>query len=474
MKRHKRNVLIIFILFLFAGLFSFIIPNRMFSNVNVTRRADMKRFKTENYKGAFLAFYPIDTYSEEDFVTYRGMDIMLGQYCFEDERDMVSFIKKALKGKASVDVMYLGLDPSITESTKVQRYDIVALMGMNPEITFEVLLPYPTLEEWVELSDREMKKAIKEYYSLTSALSNLKNVNIYYLGSEEWLIGNQDNYIGKNRTIEMVSKVIMLNTFCDRNYQLNTENMDEKFDMLLSLREREKINPTVFRNDSDLSIVFLGDSFIGNYSGNLSIPGVVHNFTKAKVYNCGYGGTTASLGTDSPVSLPGMADALITGDLSILPEKEQAYQGIEEFRRQEPKELCFIINYGFNDYTKGHPVCNENPFDITSFEGAIRVGIHKLQEAYPEAPIIMMTPPFTIYFSNGTEKVSEQGGVLTDYVDAVLELSDEMSVYYINNYKDLGIHEKNWETYLSDGCHLNELGRYYVGKEIARTLNEIR
>ena len=108
--------------------------------------------------------------------------------------------------------------------------------------------------------------------------------------------------------------------------------------------------------------------------------------------------------------------------------------------------------------------------DITTYQGALRAGIKKLQEAYPETQILLMTPNFTTYSECGKVQISEVGGVLEEYVEAVLSLAEECEVNVLDNYHELPITLENWKKYLADGCHLNERGRFLVGKRIAQKL----
>ena len=52
-----------------------------------------------------------------------------------------------------------------------------------------------------------------------------------------------------------------------------------------------------------------------------------------------------------------------------------------------------------------------------------------------------------------------QAAALTDYIRALEELSQEMDLYFIDNYHDFIITEDNLSDYLPDGCHPNEEGR---------------
>jgi lysophospholipase L1-like esterase len=81
-----------------------------------------------------------------------------------------------------------------------------------------------------------------------------------------------------------------------------------------------------------------------------------------------------------------------------------------------------------------------------------------------------MSPNFTSYFSNGLEPQSETGGLMPDYVSAVISLCDSEGVLLYDSYHELGIDSTNYTEYLLDGCHPNEATRYTMAQGIAELL----
>ena len=118
-------------------------------------------------------------------------------------------------------------------------------------------------------------------------------------------------------------------------------------------------------------------------------------------------------------------------------------------------------------------MATEDPYDEKSYIGSLRKAINTLQVAYPEAEIILLTPNKTIEFSWGEGIQSEVGGKLEDYVNALQKLGDELNVYVLDNYREIPIIlEKHWEL-LADGTHPNEQGRFLMGVNLSRKLEEI-
>jgi len=219
-------------------------------------------------------------------------------------------------------------------------------------------------------------------------------------------------------------------------------------------------------------IVFLGDSIIGNYTDSMSVPEVVKTLTGARVYNCGYGGRSAALGEKDDLSVDMIAQAIVEEDIKGIPADTQVYAGLEAFfeREETDKKLMFVINYGLNDFFNGYPVQGSDAYDHYSYTGALRAGVTALKEAYPEAEVLLMTPNFTVYYDYGEAVQSAKGGTLKEYAEAVISLGEELDVKVLDNFHELPINRDNFEEYLSDGCHLNERGRFLLGSRISEQI----
>jgi lysophospholipase L1-like esterase len=251
-----------------------------------------------------------------------------------------------------------------------------------------------------------------------------------------------------------------------------------------------------------MDIVFFGDSVIGNYVDSTSVPGVAAGLSGAKTYNMGVGGATATFLSEDEPSIVTMVDAFISADSSTFTEEQQIKYGIEEYyadhEEDSGRETCFIINYGFNDYFCGLPVeerqnesaaeivSESNPYsgtdndgmdssnyDAACYKGALKAAVAKLRNAFPECRIVLMTPGYCSYYNSGTIPMSSEGGILTDYVKAVIGVADEMNVEYMDNYHGLGINQLNYDRYLVDGCHPNTMGRYIMAWHIVKYLAAI-
>lgn len=442
------------------------------------KKTDLERLSTAEYNSIFCSLYSIENFNEEDFLTYRGFHTLQLENILRDTADISEYLETAFASGNTIENIYLGLDPVQMWSSSRKNTDkwntsisedILSYASAHPEVTFEVLLPAPSLEYWTEMDAKELEETLTIYHSLICTLSPYSNIMTYFMGGEHWLIANPANYTDMRTTNEIISRKLMLFTFCDHEFQVNADNASTALDALRELVVTEQTSPTEYPDLSSWDVVFFGDSIIGNYEGSFSVPGVTAGLSNAKTYNCAQGGTPACVDPDCVLSFPSSVDYFMAQDASTIPGDGPFRASMEEYLQEDHsgRKLCFVLNFGLNDYFGGHPVDNgQNPYDTATYAGALREGISKLQSAYPDALILLMTPTFTVYFNNGTEPMSEKGGILTEYVDAALQVAKETNVLCLNNYTDLGINESTADTYLADGCHLNETGRFLLAERI--------
>ena len=427
-------------------------------------RVDFERLETETYDTLFLSMYSTDNYSEEDYMHFRGMQTVKCDYEIPNGSIMKWYMKKAMSTGNDISTVYMGIDPQRVDYAHVQE-----LTQSYPNVSFEIVYCYPQISYWQDMKEKVFENAMEKYKVFAENMLGVSNVRLYFFSGEEWLICNKGNYDSLFSTNAAVSQFIMCNSDYKHAYMLKPENLGLEMEKMQMLIESYRSNPIEYPNAESYDIVFIGDSIFGNYTDSLSIPEVVRSLTDARVYNCGYGGKSAAQGEkdDCPVSM--IAEALVQENVSKLPKDTLLYTGIENFLKREIKNtpVMFVINYGLNDYFNGYPVELEDEYDNESYSGALRSAISTLQKGYPDAHILINTPTFTMYYECGEEVHGEKGGKLTDYVEAVIQIGQEMGVEVLDNYHDLPITEENWPIYQTDGCHLNERGRFMLGSRIA-------
>ncbi|MBD9158852.1 MAG: hypothetical protein EGQ16_03300, partial [Clostridiales bacterium] len=69
---------------------------------------------------------------------------------------------------------------------------------------------------------------------------------------------------------DAVAQKLIMFTFCDGAMVITPGNADTLESMLNDMVAEEKEASTVYPDLSDLSVVFFGDSVIGNYTGSFS------------------------------------------------------------------------------------------------------------------------------------------------------------------------------------------------------------
>ena len=449
-------------LFLLAGI--------VFSVLYGKYVKDIIGLRAKEYDTVFLSMYPIEEYEESDYEFYRGMKLVKSEEVIKNTKIMDIYMEAVTATDNVIKTVYLGIDPMNADVA-----DIFHMTLSNPEIIFEIVLAYPNMEYWLSMDEASSLSTWETYRELAGNILGLENVRVYFFGNEEWLLCNPQNYLDTFRTNPAVSLLLMCNTDYQHNNILNVENFHPRFNKAWELIEQYRREPVSYVDASDVEIIFIGDSVFGNYTNSLSVPGVVNGLTNATVYNCGYGGRSAALSKKTTLSASRIAECFVQKDLGEIPVDQQIYAGLKAYfdENDHDKKMIFVFNYGLNDFFDGLPVTTEDPYDEKSYIGSLRKAVTTLQTAYPEAEIILLTPNKTIEFNWGEGIQSEVGGKLEDYVNALQKLGDELDVYVLDNYREIPIIlEKHWEL-LADGTHPNEQGRFMMGRNLSKKLEEV-
>lgn len=431
---------------------------------------DLVRLSESNYEAVLLSMHSPGQFQEEDFIHFRGINTLVTSHAILDTAELSAYLDCILNSGNAVTNLYLCLDPellwtgvgqnSAAWKTNLQEH-LYAFLEAHPDISFEILLPYPYLDYWLELEADKLDTLITLYHTLADELCAYSNAKVFFPGYEYWLIVNPDNYSNTFFDAnEIITQKIFLFSFCDSQYQITPENEAYYWSSLRELIIREKTTPTFYPDLSDWCLVFFGDSVLGNFPGSFSIPGYVAGLSDAAVYNFAIGGTSAASRGGDALDFPNIIDDFLAENTSPSGSGMLFTPGGTEDENLNQKRLCFVINYGFNDYFSGTPMENpQNPYDIATYKGGLRSCIAKLQTAFPNADFILITPTHTGYFNNGMEIKSAEGEVLSAYVDATREISEEFNLFFVDNYNNYVITDENLIQYLSDGCHPNEQGR---------------
>lgn len=431
--------------------------------------AELDTVKRTKYNGLFLSLYPAGEYKAEDYELYLGIKTFISNETFENLEEIMRYLNIALVPDNKVECVYLGLDPSkIFNETNTDATlwleDLRACIEKNEKVQFEVVLPYPSLDHWLSLEKEEIDKKIDAHYELLKSLDGYENVQCYYIGAEKWLVANRANYLNDYEVNEEASFRIMAYTVGKFRDKYEVTKLTIRYQMLLFNKyvNQEKENNTTYSDLSRWQIVFFGDSVMGNYPGSISIPGMVHGLSDAEVFNYAVGGTKATQSEVPDKDFLGVLETFVKGAATT------TYGQGEAFEDNPEKNLCFVIHFGLNDYFENQEIENiEDMYDIHTFKGAMRTGIRMIKENYPDA-IIMVIAPHPVY-----QKINHNN-IQNNYIDALKEVADEMSVVLLDNYSEIGWEEKDHLEYLDDKVHPNEEGRMIIAMRIIDTLKKVK
>lgn len=446
------------------------------------RDEDISALSRGDFETVLLSMYTPEKFSEGEFEHFRGCSVVQAFHPFVNLADIGDYLEKSFSNSSNLSSVYIGLDPFVVSGLygyhasfyikDYKRY-LTDYVEAHEDVTFELLLPAYSLDYLRSLSDRKYEELVTSYRNLVNLYIPYDNVFIYFMGYEEWLIVNPGNYDTDTELTPSILHLIAAYSMRDNRYVLTPDNMEERFAQMTELvRESDVSYPDL----SEWCMVFFGDSVFEYYADSRSVSGVVENLSGARVYNCSLGGTAAAENPEKMLSFNRMTARFIGQNTSGLDEDLNFSRELTKYIQDDPagKKYCFVLNYGLNDYFSGYPV--ENPadrFDAGTYAGALRTGIRTLQEAYPEAVILLLTPTYTSKFSGGTEMLGASGGVLTDYVEAAIEVAQDMDVVCVNNYTDSGIKAGTTGKYLADEIHPNETGTLLLGRHILEVMQGI-
>lgn len=443
-------------------------------------RKELKRFSQETYDSVLLSMHSTSGYTQENFMTYKMFNTYVSSYEIRSTKELQRYLEEIFSSGNAIRSVFLMLDPYILWNTcgkDTSRYDkalqngLLSFVEAHPDVSFSILLPYPSLRYWVNTEQSIIDDTLNVYRSFIEDTYFYPNAPTYYMGFERWLLVNPDNYVSDFDVNDTIAKKIFLLCFADGINQITPINGDILFEMFQKQVDAERTSPAVYPDLSDYCLVFFGDSIMAYGEGTNSTPGYVTGFSDAITYNYAIGGTTANSQSPNSQALPNVLPRFLS---EYCIEENGTYRFSPDGADVSDKKLCFLFTYGANDYFNGAAVDNpDNPYDITTYAGGLRSSVKKLMEAFPDAEFIVMTPNFTSYFSNGAERNSDIGGVLTDYVDAAVSVAKELGIHYMDNYHDFLIDASNVLDYTADGCHPNDNGRILMAEHIVDLIDSL-
>lgn len=234
------------------------------------------------------------------------------------------------------------------------------------------------------------------------------------------------------------------------------------------VKENDKIETTEEAIDkmSKPQIVVFGDSIWNAGRGKDGISEFIMKEKDVYIYNCAIGGTTAAVYNESTQwdswtsnSFNGMmylANDIISEDQLIPNDVVNSVFKEIDFNQVD----YIIISYGLNDYFSDISIYPKEYYDLTSYVGALRHGIHKIREKYPQIQFIVTSPTYCEWFKG------ERQFELAAYAEAARGVAEEMGVHFIDMYHAFGVNTQDKLEYLEDGVHLTAEGREIYSRSI--------
>lgn len=452
--------LIAIILFITLIIFLFMIPTK--------KSRDLQNLSQLPYDSIFISSYSLENYSAETFKAYRGLNTYICEYSYKTIPELTSYLDTIFNSNNVIDTVYIEIDPSLLFK-KYNNYEIKPRKGLDdlssyitqyPSVTFEIILPTPSIMHWAALDETKLNQTLLFYQYTITYLDQYSNTLCFFAGNEEWLYLNPANYDSDYVPNSLVSERLICFVF-SRQISINLYNCEEKLLDFKKIVLQEQQTFSQYPNLSHKTVVFFGDSILGLQNGSYSVPGVINGLTNANIYNYAIGGTTAcdlDPTTDTDNSFTDQLNKFLNrADFYTRDNTQFPYDEVK------PQDMVFVINYGFNDYLEN--------FSTADYEQTLRAGIARISAAYPEAQIIIMTPYENIYHNGGIASVNEQGLNVQQYADVVIKIAGDMDITLLDIPSNLDINESNNSFYFDGGCHYNENGRYYLAKCIISIIN---
>lgn len=481
-KYRIRQIAVLLLIFCYISVLPACSKNNMKEEINA--------YLASGETSLFVSMFDISGFQNGMFSRFMGRDVYFCRsYEPQDISQLCNFLKKVSNSKdKKTEYLLIGLDPEKMTGKDKELESLKEAFSLYSDIQIEVFLPTYPKSYWDGKNESEREFIFANYKKLSEGTLGLNNVYLYFEGDKMWMLGNPNVYSDLDKMAlkeNAVNEFVLLETIFSHNDWVMGEGVDLKLELLtrnLEYLEEKAIVPNSEEEKRIMkektSVVFLTDSICGLFDDPTSIPSVTEYFLGSPCYNCGIGGLPIVSSADK-AGLSELMSAVT--DPSAEGEKWEDYfltnhvieGNTDSFREgrklctQENDNFTFVIELGLNDYFEG--------YDLKTTEECLLAGIQKLQQKYPDSRIILLVPGNidSEVYGAGEKAVSKDAGNLEDYRNIVrtagkntgceiIELSD-ISFFSDFEYSD----------YLDySGIHYNELGRFFIGVELARYLEE--
>ena len=247
------------------------------------------------------------------------------------------------------------------------------------------------------------------------------------------------------------------------------------------ITQEDQIEPT----ESELQIVFLGDSIFDNNRDGTGVPYLTAVQCEADVYNLAIAGTCATIESTEEYENEKWTSRGLTGIVKAMRGEisTDIFEGTRTKEILDNKKIdwsatdYFVIEYGINDFFKATPLSDPDDFyDQRTYAGALRYAITNLRSCAPDATIILCGPHYSQFFAGDSRFIGDGNtlntgyGTLFDYKGICQYVSNEQETEFLDAYMDLGINSYSADQYLEDGVHLTQEGRQLYADALAKII----
>lgn len=287
-------------------------------------------------------------------------------------------------------------------------------------------------------------------------------------------------------------KLIIWNIGKDSGYDPN--NITSEFETE-ALDYIQPLDPELLagrEDDGVTTIVALGNNPFSDERGKDGLAEMIAEKCEATVYNCAFPDTYISMkNTEYSDSYPqdALSLYLVTASLcgnsydlmehatGLLSEKDKAYEeALETLKSVDFSKVdMIVIMYDLNDYKDKRPVMDENnDINLLTWDGALNASLRQIQQTYPYIRLVVMTPAFGQFEDSDGKLINGDtedfgNGVLPDYVLHEIDVAMANGVSVLDHYYGT-VNEDDAEKCLTDGYHLNKIGREKVAARFAREI----
>ena len=356
-------------------------------------------------------------------------------------------------------------------------------VGKTYTLSFDVSCLLGDVVKWVERDRTDVlpfKRITKEDKTILAKDSYIERNGVNGNVTYQWTVETVNGVETGNRTDEVIVRRVEpvdeiyvkgTNTSSTVNFTINKVEQGQT--------EQPKTN-----------IVMLGDSITMGYGRNIKIPNIVSQEIERSVQNAGYGSTTAALHPSKPeirkIGFTKLVDSITSGNWTealnadfsgITYATPTAYkQSLTDLSKINFNDIeSVIIMYGTNDWAMDVKLDNANDmYDQSTYLGALRYGVNKLQQAYPHLEILVSQPILWTMGAMNSENYNNGIGLkVKDYANA-LNNSLNMGTPIAQVY-NRGITTSNYGQYFpsNDGTHPNDDGNSVIGKLIASEFTRV-